>query len=333
MSILTRILILLLKLLVICFISLLFFEICYRNSVIDFYKTETLGLNSTEDLKEAQADLLVFGDSFSATSKTINYVDRLREANPEKTILNFSIPGTGIRQLNTLAKGKIKKYQPKAILYQIYVGNDLLDVEKFKTRNNVSFLKYSFWQASNTFLSLSYLNHKANVLRPKVTYRHKTLTIADFSPDYYNKRSQHDVLVNSNYLEETVSISARFKVKYEKWLREIKTLLDNIPKETKVYFVWIPHCAQVNDYYLNNFKVLNAEFKNAKQYQELNYPFLNNAEQDLKSYHNVKHINTLPVFRGEDELNRRIFFANDPHLNKFGNDVLANYLNSDYFKD
>ena len=320
------------KVTIISFVTLLLFELCYRNSVIDFYETEIFALNSREDLQETSVDLMIFGDSFSATSKEINYVDRLRDVYPEKTILNYSIPGTGIRQVNVFAKQKIVKHNPKAILYQIYVGNDLLDVEKFINFNNISFSKYSFWQASNIFLSLPYLNHKASILKPKVNYRHKTLAINNFSINYYNKRSKHNLLINPNYLEETVRLNGRFKVKYEKWLEEIKSFLISIPEDTEVSFVWIPHCTQVNDYYLDNFKSLKAQFKNPKKHLDLNYAYFNRALKDMKSFKNLKLINTLSAFKKEDKVGKRMFFANDPHLNKLGNDVLANYLNTIYFQ-
>ena len=102
-------------------LSLLLFEVLYRNSVIDFYKAETSHLNTESDLAKPSVDFLVFGDSFSATAASINYVDKLRENNPNVSIVNVSVPGIGIRQVNTFAKAKIKKHQPKAIVYQIYV--------------------------------------------------------------------------------------------------------------------------------------------------------------------------------------------------------------------
>jgi len=309
MKLLKRILNFMLKVGIISLITLMIFELCYRNNVVDFYKAEILALNSKKDLQKKSVDLMA-----------------------NKTILNFSIPGTGIKQLNVFAKQKVYKYKPKTILYQIYVGNDLLDVEKFKDYNNVSMPKYLFWQFSNLFLSLPYLNHKANILKPRVNYIEKTLTLNYFTIDYYNKRSKHNILINPNYLEQTVNLNGRFEVKYNKWLEEIKSFLNMVPENTEVYFVWIPHCSQVNDYYIDNFKQLNAIFKNKEDYLSLNYTFFKNAKADLKSYKKLKHINILPVLRANDKMsNKKAFYDNDPHLNKFGNDVLANYLNTTYF--
>lgn len=327
MRLLKRIFTTLFKIGLIGFITLLCFEICYRYNIIDFYKSEILALNSKKDLEKKNADVLVFGDSFSATSKAINYVDRLRDAFKTNAFINLSIPGTGIKQVNTFAKEKIAKYQPEIIIYQIYVGNDLLDVENFTNyKKTISPLKYAYWQASNNFLSLSYLNHKANAFKPKKNYRHKTLQIDSFATTFYNKRSKGFLKINPLYLEETVNMSGRFATKYTKWLKEIESLLEDIPKTTQVYFVWIPHCTQVNSFYKNNFIYLGAKFTDASNYLKEDYLFYSTAKKDLNAYSNVKLINMLPVFKQADSVNNRVYFYNDPHLNKYGNDVLANYL-------
>ena len=102
--------------LVIGLISLVLFEILYRNSIIDFYQSETSHLNAESDLEKDTIDFLVFGDSFSATAKEINYIDKLKQNNPSTSFVNVSVPGIGIRQVNTFAKEKIKQHQPKAII-------------------------------------------------------------------------------------------------------------------------------------------------------------------------------------------------------------------------
>ena len=326
MSILKRIIKWVIKLGLIGFITLVLFEVCYRYHIVDFYASEINGLNEKSDLQKYQADVLVFGDSFSATSKAINYVDRLRETYSEKTFLNFSIPGTGVRQLNTFAKQKIERYKPETIIYQIYAGNDLLDVEKFKVFNNVSLGKYAFWQVSNSFLSLPYLNHKSSVFKPKVNYRTKTIKIKTFREDYYNKRSKNYLSINPNYLEETINLSGNFDEKYDLWLEEINAFLSVVPDTTKVCFVWVPHCTQVNAWYLNNFKSLNANFLNEANYLGRNYSFFNRANNDLKHHKNVSQLNLLEAFKKADTKSTRVYFANDPHLNKYGNDVLAKEL-------
>mgnify|MGYP003670297724 CR=1 FL=1 len=327
MRLLKRIFKTLFKVGLIGFITLVCFEICYRYNVIDFYKTEILALNSKKDLEKKNVDILVFGDSFSATSKAINYVDRLRNANSKQTILNFSIPGTGIKQVNTFAASKIKTYKPKIIIYQIYVGNDLLDVEKFKAFNNISFPKYAFWQLSNTFLSLAYLNHKANVFKSKVNYRHKAIVDSVFNKESYNRRSKDNININSNYIEETTHLNGVFKAKYTKWLKQIKQFLNEVPKDTEVYFLWIPHCSQVNTYYLNNFKSMNAIFNDEYKHLNIEYSFLNKAREDLKSINNLHHLNLLRYFKTSDTLNKRLYYANDPHLNIYGNYILFKCLN------
>jgi hypothetical protein len=307
-------------------VTLMLFEISYRLYLIDFYKSEHLALNSKKDLEKKQSDILIFGDSFSATSKEINYVDRLRESYPNKTILNFSIPGTGIRQLNVFAGKKIKQYKPKHIIYQIYAGNDLLDVKKFEDFKKVSVLKYAFWQVSDVFLGLSYINHKSTVFKPKINYRHRTLKLEDFSVKDYNKRSKDYIEINPRYIEQNSALEDQFINKYNTWLEEIKSLIDVIPNGTKISFVWIPHCSQVNTYYLNNFERLGASFNNKEKHLEVNYKFYLKAVKDLSYLKTLHHVNALEVFKQTDNDTQRLFFPNDPHLNKKGNSILASHL-------
>ena len=95
------------QLVIISCITFLLFEVAYRYGVIDFYKAEIKVLNPNNSIESTSVDYLVFGDSFS--TPTGNYVDRLRSKHTEKSFLNLSIPGTGIKQVNTFAKKKINK--------------------------------------------------------------------------------------------------------------------------------------------------------------------------------------------------------------------------------
>ena len=96
------------QLVIIISCTLLLFEVVYRYGVIDFYKAEIHALNPIENIESDTVDVLVFGDSFSASED--NYVDQLREKHKELTFLNLGIPGTGIKQVNTFARKKIRKY-------------------------------------------------------------------------------------------------------------------------------------------------------------------------------------------------------------------------------
>ena len=310
-------------------LSLLLFEVLYRNSVIDFYKAETSHLNTESDLAKPSVDFLVFGDSFSATAASINYVDKLRENNPNVSIVNVSVPGIGIRQVNTFAKAKIKNHPRKAILYQIYVGNDLTDVNHLWSWEKFSIARNLYWEASDYFLSLSYLNHKATVFSPRLNSRTETMATDVFKPEYYDQRTKRFVNFDAGYFNNTLMLKAPFMERYDAWLSYMKTFLEIIPDDVPVYLVWIPHCSQVNSYYMSNLNSLGATFEDEVTIQETEYPFFAQAKKDLKAFTNVVQLNPLETFQMNDTPSKRLYFANDPHINNNGNVVLRDFLESE----
>lgn len=310
-------------------ISFLLFEVLYRYSVIDFYKAETSHLNSEADLASTSVDFLVFGDSFSATAKEINYIDKLRDNNPEATFVNVSVPGIGIRQVNTFASSKIKQHNPKAIMYQIYVGNDLIDVDHLWSWEKFSITRNLYWAVSDYFLSLSYLNHKLSVFSPRVNSRSFTMATDEFRPEYYDQRTKRFLNFDASYLNKTLMLQEPFTARYEAWLEEMHRFLETVPNDVPVYLVWIPHCSQINSYYKNNLNRLGARFEDEIAIQESNYPFIAKATKDLLVYKNVVQVNPLAVFQVNDTDNNRLYFANDPHINNNGNVVLSDFLQSE----
>ncbi|WP_298508334.1 hypothetical protein [uncultured Kordia sp.] len=314
---------------IIMVLSFLLFEVLYRYSVIDFYKAETSHLNSEADLANTSVDFLVFGDSFSATAKEINYIDKLRANNPNTSFVNVSVPGIGIRQVNTFASSKIKKHNPKAIMYQIYVGNDLTDVDHLWSWEKFSITRNLYWAVSDCFLSLSYLNHKASMFSPRVNSRTYTMATDVFSEEYYDQRTKRFLNFDAGYFNNTLMLKDPFASRYDAWLAEMHHFLETIPKDIPVYLVWIPHCSQVNSYYMSNLNRLGATFEDEVAIQQSEYPFFAKATKDLNAYTNVIQVNPLSVFQVNDTFDHRLYFANDPHINDQGNVVLSDFLQSE----
>lgn len=310
-------------------LSFLLFEVLYRHSVIDFYKAETSHLNSEADLSNTAVDFLVFGDSFSATAKSINYIDKLRANNPNVSFVNVSVPGIGIRQVNTFASSKINQHNPKAIIYQIYVGNDLTDVDHLWSWEKFSITRNLYWAVSDYFLSLAYLNHKAAAFSPRVNSRTYTMATNVFKEEYYDQRTKRFLYFDAAYFNNTLMLKEPFTSRYDIWLDEMHTFLETVPNDIPVYLVWIPHCSQVSSYYKDNLNQLGAAFPDEIKIQESNYPFFAKATKDLQAYTNVIQINPLSVFQVNDTFDHRLYFANDPHINNNGNVVLSDFLESE----
>lgn len=311
-------------------ITLLLFEFIYRYAIIDFYKVETNALNSNKDLVNEEIDFLIFGDSFSAAAN--NYVSLLREQYLQKSFINKSVPGTGIKQVNTYVKKIITKYKPKIIIYQVYVGNDLLDVKHLSNWKKLSSSRNLYWEISDYFMSLTYLNQKAKGLNrfPKKNNfsNHQS---KEFNTGLYNAREKLLLKADAYYLDKTISLKDDFLNRYNLWRKELDVFINKIPKQTKVYIVFIPHCSQVNDYYFNNQLALNAIINDKNTHQKNNYIFFKTAKQDFINYKNVEFINPLSYLKKKDSLNHRLYYANDPHFNNLGHKEFSNYLKTRIF--
>jgi hypothetical protein len=109
-------------------VSLCLLEIAYRYQIIDFYKLELQALNPDLEKEYTNGNVLIFGDSFSGFPN--GYVEQLRQEYSETNFINCAIAGTGIRQHALFFDSRIKRFKPNQILYQFYVGNDLLDIKR-----------------------------------------------------------------------------------------------------------------------------------------------------------------------------------------------------------
>jgi hypothetical protein len=318
----------LIQFIIIGFLSLVLFEILYCNSIIDFYKTEANALNNKKDLNSHNIDFLVFGDSFTASAD--NYVTLLRKEHQKTVFVNRSIPGTGIKQVNTFSKKWMAKYQPKAIIYQVYVGNDLLDVKHLLNWNSLSFSRNVYWKLSDYFLSLTYLNQKSKGLKSINTKKNKT-NDSSFSINQFTAREKLLLKADKNYLYKTNTLTDDFLKRYQVWKTAFETFVNTIPKETKVYILFIPHCSQLNDFYYDKFEQLGANFSNKDLYQKNDYSFFNTAKTDFISHVNIQFLNPLEFLKNNDKPNHHLYYTNDSHLNNNGQKNLAIYLNNTIF--
>lgn len=312
---------------IIALITLLLFELCYRYHVIDFYHAPWVALNPTEN-NSPEADLLVFGDSFSA--KTDGYINLLRKRFPNKKIWNAAVSGIGIKQVNLFAAERIEQTKPKAILYQVYVGNDLLDVKNLTNWNKLSFTRNLYWAASDAFTSLRYLNQQLVVFRKD----HRMIPAGldkPFAIEQYDKRSLMFTQADEAYLFKTVTITDDFLTRYHTWKKEMDQFIKTIPSGTTLYISFIPHCAQLNTYYLNNQLVMGNAVADTSVFFQEQYPFIKQAIHDFKNDSAIVFFNPLAALRKADTEAYRLYYENDPHFNKNGHRAFADYLTNALF--
>lgn len=321
-----RILIKIIKCVFIVCITFFLFELSYRFYLIDFYKSSLIGLNNTKVRESKNIDLLVFGDSFSAN--TLGYVSNLQSYFPNKSILNSAVSGTGIKQVNIMAEKRLEQTNPKNVLIQVFVGNDLLDVENLTNWEDISVIRNLYWKSSSSFMSLRYLNQNFSFLKDeKIEFE----LDKKFSKDLYNERYKLYFQANNSFLYQTVTLESDFMKRYIVWKQQLEEVINKIPKETNVYILFIPDCSQVNANYLNNMTQINGVFKNKTLFHSIDYPFYAKAKKDFNSYSNVEFLNPLEHFRQKDAPNYRLYHFNDPHFNENGHKELSLFLKQKIF--
>ncbi|MBQ4821788.1 hypothetical protein [Aquimarina sp. MMG016] len=315
------------QIIIVLTITIFVFEVSYRFYVIDFYKLEFSSLNKNVGDISKNVDYLIIGDSFSTYPD--NYVDLLRAKYPEKKIINLSIPGIGIKQVNSFVRSKIKKYNPKNIIYQVYTGNDLIDVKHLSNWKELSIPRSLYWKLTDYFMSGVYLNQRLKKYNPniKTSYSDKS----EFSPELYNQREVLLFKTNNEFLYKSIVLKDDFIDRYDTWKKEMNIFLNKMPKNSNVFVFFIPHCSQLNNYYLTNMEQLNGVFEDVDSFQKTDYQFYINAKQDLQSFENVTFLNPILYLRQKDQELNRLYFKNDSHLNASGQVEIFNFLDNSIF--
>lgn len=298
--------------------SLLILELLFRFQAFDFYQFEFKHLNSS--IKKEAKNTLFFGDSFSAYPK--GYIEEIRRQLPNDNFINSAISGTGMRQHELIFSKRINTYTPDKIIYQFYVGNDFLDLYHPINIEHVGLAKSLYWKISEHLLILQYINFKlAPLNRLKEQNNKETIENQDFDSKHYNQRSKINFAASPSYIQDILFLENENQKIYERWKSGFQELINKKPKSCKVYFLMIPHCAQVNQKYLARMQAIGAKLEN--KVLQNTYPLYVQIQKDFPE---LVFINPLKELRLAEEKKYSVYFNNDPHLNHQGQMILSQVL-------
>lgn len=293
-------------------------ELCFRYQIIDFYQLELEGLNTEKELVSEKNNILIFGDSFTAHPDS--YVKHLRNNLANYNFINSAIPGTGIKQHELIFNSRIKKYQPKAVIYQFYVGNDFSDIKHPINYKELSLLRNLFWKISESFLVLQYINHRFAFLNSN-NQPIKKLQEKAFSEDLYNHRVKTYYKGNKSMLNNTILLSDNnVKSIYKKWKEKLFTLKEIVGDSIPTYLLIIPHNAQVNKIYLEQNINLGAEV--STEILNATPPLFYQIKNDFNKW---QVINPLPQLQKNNNSDK-LYYQNDPHFTAYGQKELAKII-------
>ncbi|MEM6726160.1 MAG: hypothetical protein AAF598_19105 [Bacteroidota bacterium] len=313
------------KLCLVGFATLLLLEGIYRWYWFDFYAPELTGLNDSNYLEEQsdQPTILVGGDSF--TADPIAYVSHLRDSLPNYRVVNAGVPGTGIIQHQIYLPKRIRQFDPDIFIYQIYLGNDLLDI-RHPWNEDLSLLRNVYWKVTDQFRFLSFLNFRFAGLR----YRYYNDTNAQyapkdteaFSPEAYSPRQKLYFQAEPDLLLNTVNLEGQRLSDFERLLHGICKLHRRLPETCQMVVVAIPHCMQVNAVYEKRMGLIGANTRRALSAPAI---FTEVLKKELAK-DSISVLDPTNFLASKDRMSNSLYYSNDPHLNGAGHAILGQFI-------
>ncbi|MFN0203522.1 MAG: hypothetical protein ACKVTZ_18495, partial [Bacteroidia bacterium] len=228
---------------------------------------------------------------------------------------------------------RMKKIPPQALIYQIYVGNDLLDIRKPCNWEKLSLTRNLYWKITDYSLFASFLNYQLARMKEKTNtgfdFERKGLEDSVFSIEHYSKREKLLLQAEPHFLENSIFLQENRQNDLQFLIQGLQSLLNSIEdKEIPVYITIIPHCVQVGKFYQTHLEMLGASFT-TPNLQTPNYPFINTLIQAFSTQKNVHILNPLPYFQQIESSEQHLYYVNDPHLNPLGQQLLGEWLHSE----
>lgn len=302
------------NLIVICFLTLILFEVSYRYQWIDFYSTEWEALNPDQK-NTASEKTLILGDSFSADPN--GWVVKLKEVDTSTAYFNASVPGVGAETFRLIAKDRLKEVNPTHVIIQLYVGNDLFDHDKPVNWSELSVFRNLFWSFSSKFRVLNYLNYKSGQFSQPSVHTDSKFE-EKFSVSSYSERTKLYIDAEKNYPLYAVNLEGESLEIFDELIEELSEIEQMLNKGIQLSILVIPHCTQVHQKYRDRFNLLGSDLSDLK-IQENNW-----SKKLAKEGFQV--IDPLPLFKKHEELGKTLYFENDPHLNTEGQELLSKFV-------
>jgi len=306
----------------------LLLEVCYRFYLVDFYGSNLQGLNPPTILAapKEQATILAMGDSFTADLQS--YIRDLRDSLPQYRVINSAVPGTCVKQSHLMIQHRIQTFQPDILIYQIYVGNDLLEYRHRTKGAPVSNVRKGYWWLSDRLWSLAYINSRLPYIRQAIAkdlpQHYDPKDLQDYSPEKYSKRSRLHFLAEPQLLENTVLLKGGREKDFINYLKELNEMLEVVPETCQVLLLLIPHCAQLNETYQSRMQAIGARFEEGPAIFAEDFPFYTALTKGVKRP-NVQYLNALPILKAGEQ-KEPMYYGNDPHLNFAGQRTIGAYL-------
>lgn len=311
----------LLRLLLMLFIALCLVEWMYRGQWFDFYRKEWSFQNGEANPDLTRKRILVLGDSFSADPKSwVNCWKR----DSSIQVLNGAIPGTGPETFRLILSRRLEQSRAQVLIVQLYEGNDLIDIRKPVNWRVHSFWRNAYWWAGNTFRSLNFINYRLGQSAGDVQSLNDPKADEDFSPEDYSPRTMLYISGDSRYPVSHLRLQGEQRAVFGELCAMLNEMRQEAGSTVRFVVLPVPHCTQTSEIYGDRYRQLGAKVSGIVRF---GHPWARALEKA-----GFEVWDPLPEFRSEEKKGNRLYYANDPHLNDKGQQVLLKFVRKQWKK-
>ena len=225
-----------------------------------------------------------------------------------------------------MAKRRFGQFDPDVVVYQTYVGNDLLDLHHPRSSSKFGAGRRAYWWFidSGAFAPW-YLNHRAAGLAARRSFdpeKAVAAVSAPFSVDRFSPRDRWLSRVDPRHVERQVlvdgpSMEAAWR-RYEENLLHLEAECREIGADLVILVV--PHCIQVAPVYRKRFAEMGATWEDEDLLTRQPSPFATRIREVLPGVHVVEPLSTM---QRAERGGVRLYSTNDTHLTPEGSWLAA----------
>ena len=304
------------RVLVIGMLTLLLVELVYRWQWIDFYKSEWR--YQQKDMQKPlhpERRVLVLGDSFSADANSWANIWKRDSLNHSTWVYNASIPGVGPETHRLLIRRRIKEVRPTHVILQLYIGNDLYDVQKPVNWSEFTVGRNVFWTGSNYLRVLGFINYRLGQASVEDGTKGLPATErAGFDPQHYSARTRMFISGSDEYPRDAITLEGGMKTRADDLMDMVVEMQQELDEDVEWVVLVMPHCCQVSGRYVQRYREMGASITDEVVLSD-------NWSRRLKA-HNMKVIDPLEILSEAERAGEKVYFDNDPHLNRKGQQLV-----------
>ena len=290
---------------------LLLLEAAYRLYLIDFYRPELEAHNPDLKIDERKQTILFLGDSFTGHHES--FVSHLRrELGFSLNLVNGAVSGTGIIETELLAQDRIQEFNPDLMVYQIYLGNDLMDI-KHRISGHSSLLRRFYYSLSDRLRVIKFINYRTGQMRSAVTWNDDSNYRASgnaFKEGNYSERQIRIFAEDPGILCSTLELRNGRQAEFERLISGVAAIKNNLGKNGQLILIIIPHCAQVSGVYEKRMVELGMN--------EMECETMRFVQEIRNNFPTVEIIDPLSEFQRLEREGMELYYQDDPHLSPIG---------------